>query len=104
MTEFRSDFRQGLEHKTAFVHCRMRNGEGGCIHDRSAKQQNVDINCARAFRLRAATAHFLLDGKSSREELFWHQLGFDSDNTVQEPWLSLHFDRLCLIQRRSSYH
>src|SRR6516225_5471375 len=78
---------QGRQHEAALVHGRMWNRQPGGIHDGIAKQENIDINRARAFVLCAATAHLLFDSENGLEQLPGHELCFERESAVQKPGL-----------------
>lgn len=63
------NFGKRLEDEASLRHGGVRNREIGRVHDRVTSEQNVDIDCARAFFLDALTAHRFLDA-----EYVCHQL------------------------------
>ena len=59
-----------------------------------SKQQNVDVDVARAFLLLAPAAHFLLDGQHPVDQLPGRFLRVQLERAIQKPGLSGEFDRL----------
>ena len=52
-----------------------------------AEEQNIDVDDARAFGLKAFAAHFMFDVQNGRHEFLRSFCRLQSDNTVQEPCL-----------------
>lgn len=94
MAYVRRDLGQRLQHEPALVHGGMRDCKMRRADDGIAKQQNVNVDIARALGLDAPASHLPLDGHNFRQEEFRHQLGAQSDGAIQEPGLRGKLNRL----------
>ena len=99
MTHTGSDFCQRFQHETPFLHSRVRDAQAPGVDDRISKQQNVDVDAARAFFLGARSSHLLLDLENRFDELLRRFLGIEFDCAIQEPGLSGEFDRFGFVER-----
>ncbi len=93
------DLSQRLQHEAAPMHCRMRQAEVGRRKNRIPEQQEVDVDNARAFRLRTLSSHFLLDLKHSREEISRRQIRTQRYSAIEEPGLRGELNGLSFIER-----
>src|SRR4051812_38299614 len=84
----------------------MRQSERRRPHHRISKENNVDIDGARAFRLRgrAAASHRALDLLHSAQQLARHQSCFKFDSAVDEPRLPRDFHWLGFIKLRRALY
>ncbi len=103
MSNIRGDFSEWLKHKSARVHRGMREGQFRRMHDHISKQENIDINRARALGrlLRTVPAHVAFDSENACDEVLRSESGFHLDRAIQELRLSGEFDRLGFIVRRT---
>lgn len=88
MPKLRCQLRQGLQHKPAFHHSRMRNLQIGQGDDGFAKEHNVDVDAARALRDGPFAAHVTLDFLQARKQLAREQCALGFDDLVQKPRLA----------------
>jgi len=103
MARVGGDFGQGLKHKPALVHSGVGNGKRRNFDDRTAKQQNVDVDGARSFLLIALASHLLLKRQDRGDELPRHFFGVQLDGAIQKPGLRSDLDRLGFVERRYAY-
>src|SRR5215469_5817329 len=68
MHHIRRDLGQRFEYKPPLRHSRMRHGQLRRVDGLRAEQQDVDIDHAWAFRLRANPAHRLLNDQDTRQK------------------------------------
>jgi hypothetical protein len=94
------DFGKGFEHKASLVHGRVRYDQAPGLNHGISKQQNVDVDVARAFLLLAPAAHFLLDGQHPVDQLPGRFLRVQLERAIQKPGLRSEFDRLGFVKRR----
>ena len=99
MPRVRGNFCEGFEHKAALVHGWMRYGQTPGLDHGISKQQNVDVDVARAFLLLTPAAHLLLDGQYPIDQLPGHFLRVQFDGAVQEPGLGGEFDGFSFVKR-----
>ena len=100
MTHIRRNRGERFQHKAALLHGRMRNREAGIVDNQIAKQENVDVDDARPFLLRSASAHPLLDVENAGEQFLRRLLRIQRDSTIQEPRLGGKFHGFGFVERR----
>src|SRR5215831_7058463 len=102
MHGFRSNLRQRLQHKTAMLHCWMREAKFLCIQNFVAKKDNIHVDGSRPLWLGPLSSHRQLNREQTLKKLQRGQFGFHGRCTVQKPGLLAgDFYRLRLIKGRN---
>ena len=104
MFEIGREFSQRFEDESAFGKGRVRDCEARFLDDPISKQQNIEVDEARAFFLEALAAHGGFEGEQGVQKLAGRLRGFDPDDAIQEPRLIGEIDGLGLIERRDGAH
>jgi len=78
----------------------MWNDEVRCLHYEISVERNVDVDYARAFRLRSQASHCPFYGKTSDEQFAWREQRIEGHSTIQKPRLREQLHRFGFIKGR----
>jgi len=87
MERFGSDFHERFQYEATLVHCRMGDLEAGFVQDGIRKNENVDIDVARAFVAEPQASHRGFNGQYGCQQRARRLAGLNGHYAIQKPGL-----------------